>query len=182
MKGLRSNQMLRRTGSDHAGRTVAAKLVLSGVSTRPTRWAAEFVPLGAAVNIAKSMIVFLVLCGAVSTGLVADPLPQSKKAQPTAEQAKDALLRFIRANRTAFIGDPDPDKFARIPVKPLGEGRCALGAFRFDLSNLSYTAAIGVEGPASYFYSGAFARRDGAWTATAPNVQHALRRLPDRAK
>ena len=135
-----------------------------------------------ASRIVKTTISLLVLCAVFSACFAADPPTQTKKPQPTAEQAKDALLRFIRANRTTFIGDPDPDKLVGIPVEPLGEGRYSLGAFKFDLTNLSYSAAIGVEGPAPYFYSGAFTQHDGIWTATAPKVQHALRRLPDKPK
>ena len=48
----------------------------------------------------KATILSLLVCGAVFTCLAADPQLQSVQVQPTAEQAKDALLRFIRANRT----------------------------------------------------------------------------------
>lgn len=118
----------------------------------------------------KSAIESLLFGAVFCTCLAAEP-------QLTAEQAKDALLRFIRANRTVFIGDPDPEKLAAISVKALGEGRHALGAFQFDLAKLSYTAAIGIGGPEPHFYSGGFKRDGGVWTVGAPQLQR-VRRLP----
>jgi hypothetical protein len=119
------------------------------------------------VSVALNILLSAVLC----TCFAADAPIQPKKPQLTAEQAKDALLRFIRANPKAFIGEPNPDKLAEIPLEAQGETGYSLGAFEFDLAQPSYFAALCVEGPEPYFYSGAFTQHDGRWTATAPKLQ-----------
>lgn len=89
----------------------------------------------------------------------------------TAEQAKDALVRFIRANPAAFVGQPDPEKLAQLPMQLQRDGRYALGAFVIDVAKSTYSAAIGLQGPEPYFYNGTFVQHDGTWTAEAPGVQ-----------
>ena len=109
-----------------------------------------------------------------SSCLAADSPTKPKKRELTAEQAKDALVRFIRGHRTIFIGDPAPDKLAQCPITPLGKGRYSFGAFTIDVANHSYDAVIGIQGPAPYFYNGRFTEEDRVWTATTPTIEHAL--------
>lgn len=82
------------------------------------------------------------------------------QAMLTAAQAREALLELIRSRPDAFIGSPDPDKLAELPLVNLGEGKCAFGAFVVDLPNQWYSADIGHDAPELYSYTGSFARRD----------------------
>ncbi len=129
----------------------------------------------------RATLIFLSIFAAAYICSAADPTVETRGRQLTAEQAKDALLRFIRANRATFIGNPDPDKLAAIPVKPGTDGYFWLGAFRLDLSNHKYSADIGFEGPEPYHYYGSFVERDGTWTAEPPSFQR-FHRLPGKLK
>jgi hypothetical protein len=129
----------------------------------------------------KTVLSFILFCAALAACSPADPPTQSETEQLTAEQAKDALIRFIRAHRKTFIGDRDPDRLAQLPLKPLPKGSYSFGAFQLDIPNRAYSVAIGVDGPAPYFYNGTFTEQDGFWTASEPKVQH-VHRLPDNPK
>jgi hypothetical protein len=88
----------------------------------------------------------------------------------TAERGKEAIVEFIRQNPGTFIGSPDPDRLAALPLGDLGDGKFSLGAFTIDVKRLFYGADIGMEGPEPYLYSGRFALQDGAWRALPPSV------------
>ncbi len=100
------------------------------------------------------------------------------QAMLTAEQARQALLELIRSRPDAFIGSPDPDKLARIPLEDRADGKYAFGTFVLDLINQRYSADIGHDAPELYSYKGSFARRDGHWIASDPEVTR-LHRTPE---
>lgn len=95
----------------------------------------------------------------------------------TADQARQAVLALIRSQPGAFIGSPDPDRLAQLPMEECGEARYAFGAFVVDLSNQRYSADIGYDAPELYSYSGAFTRQDGHWMASNPEVTRFHQRL-----
>ena len=88
----------------------------------------------------------------------------------TADQAKRAVLELIRSRPDAFIGSPDPDKLAGLPLDDRAEGKYSLGAFVLDLPNRRYSADIGHDAPELYSYRGSFVRRNGRWIASDPEV------------
>jgi hypothetical protein len=88
----------------------------------------------------------------------------------TADQAKQAVLELIRSHIDTFIGSPDPGKLAELPLEDRGEGKYAFGAFVVDLPNRRYSADIGHDAPELYSYTGSFARQDGRWIASDPEV------------
>ena len=92
------------------------------------------------------------------------------QAMLTAEQARQAVLELIRSRPDAFIGFPDSDKLAELPLKDRAEGKYAFGAFVVDLPNQRYSADVGHDAPELYSYNGSFARRDGRWVASDPEV------------
>lgn len=92
------------------------------------------------------------------------------QAMLTAEQARQAVLELIRSRPDAFIGSPDSDKLAELPLEDRAEGEYAFGAFVVDLTNQRYSADIGRDAPELYSYSGTFAKRDGRWIASDPEV------------
>ncbi len=100
-----------------------------------------------------------------------------QRATLTAHRARQAVLELIRANPDTFIGSPDPDELAKLPLEDRGQGEYAFGAFIVNLSKRWYTANIGHEAPELYSYRGSFVRRDGEWIASEPEVTR-VHRLP----
>jgi|GEM_PF-5527671 len=88
----------------------------------------------------------------------------------TAEQAKDAVLEFLRSHPDTFIGSPDPERMAKIPLMVRSEGRYAFGAFTLDISKHCYTAEVGQDAPEVCFYNGTLELRNGIWTASEPKL------------
>jgi hypothetical protein len=78
-----------------------------------------------------------------------------------------------------FVGSPDADRLAKLPLKERGEGEYAFGAFVVNLPKRRYTAHVGGDDelPDAWSYNGSFERRDGQWIATEPKVTE-FHRLP----
>jgi serpin B len=101
-------------------------------------------------------------------------------ARPTvgkdAEKAKAALVGLVRSGRGLFIGNPDPDRLARLPV-PRDASVFSLGAFWIDAGKRTYHAEFGVEGPEPYLYEGVFTVEEtGEWRAEQPQLTRFHRR------
>ena len=101
---------------------------------------------------------------------VSERAAKEEQATLTADQARQAVLELIRSRPDAFIGSPDPDKLAELPLGDRAEGKYAFGAFVVDLTNQRYSADIGHDAPELYSYKGSFARRDARWIASDPEV------------
>ena len=104
---------------------------------------------------------------------------ESGATKLTGEDAKQALIALIRAQPDLFAGEPDPDRFAALPVTERSEpGTYQLGRFVIDTSARTYHAWI--ELPAHvYFYDGCFEVEAGGWVATPPRE---MRGTPDRPR
>ena len=106
--------------------------------------------------------------------LAARPHVDRRAAGPlTAEVAKQAIVELVRATPEEWIGNPDPDRLAELPVRQArNDGPYYLGAFQIDLEAETYRARIGdTEDPVSYEYRGQFAPREGGgWEALPPNM------------
>ena len=94
----------------------------------------------------------------------------------TPARARVALIALVRRHSDAFIGRPDADRLARLPLKDLGDGRRSLGAFIIDVRHRTYEAIAGRNAPETYVYTGAFRFTRGAWTASLPRVVRAHQR------
>jgi hypothetical protein len=99
-----------------------------------------------------------------------EPPSREQPATLTAQRARQAVLELIRARPDAFIGCPDPDELAELPLEERGEGEYAFGAFVVNLPNRWYAADIGHDAPELYHYRGSFERRNGEWIASEPEV------------
>lgn len=101
-----------------------------------------------------------------------DSVPGDKEEQVmlTTHQARQAILELIRSRPDAFIGSPDPDRLAKLPLDERREGEYTFGAFVVNLPNRWYAADIGHDAPELYSYRGSFVRRDGHWIASEPEV------------
>lgn len=100
--------------------------------------------------------------------------PQVSESPPklTAEVARDALLDLIRNKPDLFVGNPDPDRLAKIPLTDERDGTFHWGLFVIDPAARTYSADLNTSGPGeAYFYNGKFALRWRQWTANKPNVQ-----------
>ena len=97
-----------------------------------------------------------------------------RRAEFTAEQGSEALVRFIRSNPGTFMGNPDPDRLAQCPLMASGAGRYSFGAFNIDVIHRSYFAALMKDTPVQVWYRGQFIEVDGVWTALPPNIQHVV--------
>jgi serpin B len=94
-----------------------------------------------------------------------------------AEKAKAALVGLVRSDRGLFIGNPDPDRLATLPV-PRDASVFSLGAFWIDSGKRTYHAKIGAEGPEPYLYEGVFTvEATGEWRAERPQLTR-LHRMP----
>jgi hypothetical protein len=96
--------------------------------------------------------------------------------QLTAAVAREAVLDLIRAHPNAFIGKPDPDRLAQLPLQDLGKGQYSFGAFILDLPGRSYQASVGHGAPVVHLYSGTFKEKDGKWVASYPQSMRAHQR------
>jgi hypothetical protein len=94
----------------------------------------------------------------------------------TASEARQAVLDLIRAHPETFVGAPDPDKLAQLPLKDRGAGEFTFGAFVVSTVGQLYTADIGHDAPEFYHYYGTIEKRDGKWVASAPDLQRFHRR------
>jgi hypothetical protein len=112
-------------------------------------------------------------CTSTRPAITAAPPPNL-----TAEGARDALLDFIRREPDFFAGRPDPKRLAQLPIKSTGGDQYTWSAFVIDTAARTYSADIGTEGPAPYFYNGTFELRDNVWIANGPQVQHMHQALP----
>jgi hypothetical protein len=84
--------------------------------------------------------------------------------------ARQAILDLIRSRPDVFIGDPDADVLAKLPLKERGPHEFDVGAFVVDTESCRYHAEIGHDAPELYEYRGIFEERDGRWVATVPEV------------
>ena len=99
-----------------------------------------------------------------------EPAAKQEQATLTADQARQAVLELIRSRPDAFIGSPDPGKLAELPLEQRQDDEYAFGAFVVNLSDRWYTADIGRDALEMYSYRGLFARREGRWIASEPEV------------
>jgi hypothetical protein len=97
---------------------------------------------------------------------------QTQGESLTAEQARQAVLALIRSRPKVFVGAPDPDRLAKLPLKERGDGEYSFGAFVVNLPKRWYAAHVGGDDQLrdAWSYNGSFVRRDGQWIATEPKV------------
>ena len=100
----------------------------------------------------------------------------------TAVQAKQAVIELVRANRKMFIGSPDPDMLAALPLEDRGSGEFAFGAFVVYPNQRLYKADIGFGAPEVYSYLGSFERKDDKWIASEPEVSRFHEPLNDNPR
>lgn len=74
----------------------------------------------------------------------------------TAEQARDAIVDLARSKPEVFVGRPDADTLASLPLAGSGDGRYTCGAFVIDVSHKRYSASIGADSPELHVYTGEF--------------------------
>lgn len=103
-----------------------------------------------------------------------DEAPQTLSA----EQARQAVLDLIRVHPEMFVGSPDPEKLAQLPLEERDDGEFAFGAIVVSTSERWYTADIGQDGPEYYHFSGSIEWRNETWVAGEPNVQR-FHKMPD---
>jgi hypothetical protein len=97
---------------------------------------------------------------------------QTQGESLTAEQARQAVLALIRSRPQVFVGAPDLDRLAKLPLKERGDGEYSFGAFVVNLQKRWYAAHVGGDDERhdAWSYNGSFVRRDGQWIATEPKV------------
>jgi hypothetical protein len=108
--------------------------------------------------------------------IVIVPATTPQRPVLTAEQARQAVLDLVRQDPNAFIGNPDADKLADMPLTQEVDGTYHFGAFTLDPANRTYSAVIGAGSPEPYFYNGTFLWQKGQWVASNPTVQRVHQR------
>ena len=97
----------------------------------------------------------------------------SPEERADAEKAKAALLELIRSDPKLFVGSPDVEKIAKLPVRIHEVHRFTWSAFVIDVSKRTYHAdLVPKEGSGlnAWFYSGKFeVNAAGHWTAQKPD-------------
>ena len=129
----------------------------------------------------RAALFIAILC--LQVGCTSAPTAIAPAPQPafTPELARDALIDLIRREPELFAGNPLPERLAQLPVKSRGDGTFSFSAFVIDPARKTYSAEVGLSGPAPYFYNGDFVRRDNTWIATEPNVLHMHQPVPPPA-
>lgn len=99
------------------------------------------------------------------------------------EEARSAIVALVREKPDTFIGRPDLDRLATLPVTDTGDGKYAFGAFSIDLPARRYQATIGMDSPEPYFYGGSFVQSGGKWKCSEPNLTRAhVARTPQASR
>jgi hypothetical protein len=94
----------------------------------------------------------------------------------SAEEARQAVVELIRRRPDLFIGHPDPDRLAKLPLVDVGEGKYQFGAITVHPQKGWYNADVGREGPEPYHYEGKIKREGDRWLASEPEVTRFHRR------
>ena len=118
----------------------------------------------------RTILLVLLILLALTGCQRAASLPAPPKLTP--ELARDALLDLIRREPDLFAGNPLPERLAQLPVKSRGDGTFSFSAFVIDPTRKTFSAEIGLSGPAPYFYNGDFEHCNDTWIATQPHIQH----------
>jgi len=86
------------------------------------------------------------------------------------EEAKSAVIAFVREHPTEFIGDPDPSVLDSLALTDMGDGTFIFGAFIVCPHTRSYSATVDVGAGESYLYEGDLLTYDGRTMATLPRI------------
>ena len=86
------------------------------------------------------------------------------------------VFELIRLHPDEWVGKPDPDELARLPLKDAGEGMCSFGAFLIDLPKRCFQVSIGHDAPVEHIYFGSFAVNEGKWVASVNDYVRAHHR------
>jgi hypothetical protein len=103
----------------------------------------------------------------------------AEKAKTDAEKAKAGLVKLIRKQRSLFMGNPDPDRLEKMPVKHADSdspNTYYWSAFTIDVREQRYSAEIESDAlKTAWFYSGKFRiDKAGQWIAEKPKVMEAF--------
>jgi hypothetical protein len=122
------------------------------------------------------MIIVSIFAGAI-IGCNKYPPPATLKLTP--EQARDAIIKLIRANEFGTLGNFSLEEAANTPPREVvhpGSGYYVWSYFHFNLQTGTYTYTQrifgdGKERPHSNrTYKGEFQLENGSWVATKPAV------------
>jgi hypothetical protein len=94
----------------------------------------------------------------------------STRPSLTPEAAKQAVIELIRTHPNLFIGKPDPDRLAGLPLIDRGDGSYGFGVVVVNPARGWYSATVGPDAPEVYEYTGKFELIGNAWVATEPQV------------
>ena len=100
-------------------------------------------------------------------------LPLAATEPLSAEEARRAVVDLIRRRPGLFIGNPDPDRLAKLPLIDAGEGKYQFGVITVHPREGRYNARVGEVGrglPEVYEYTGTITRAGDGWLASEPTV------------
>jgi hypothetical protein len=83
---------------------------------------------------------------------------------------------LIRTHPGTFIGRPDPERLATLPLSDRGDGTYGFGVVVVNPAEGWYSARVGEDAPEVYMYNGTISRERGVWVASEPQVTRAHRR------
>ena len=135
------------------------------------RYFAPAAALAAAVwLIAAAGCARTVIPGPPASSQGASASPAATQPSLTAEAAKRAVVELIRTHRNTFIGNPDPDRLAALPLIDFGDGSYAFGVIVVNPTEGWYNATAGQDAPEVYQYTGRIVLEGNTWVATEPTV------------